>query len=335
MLKRIIVIICCVLPLTQCASIRQHEAQSWKSARSEWNNEGAGKQGVSDAALREGQVGAKAPASSTPVAGAAQAPAPSQAAQEPVPMPAAPGVVRDTNELFYGLISEAMWNELFPNRLGRGTSAGRSDFYSFDAFKAATKHFPRFLTEGDEEIRRRELAAFLAHLAQETGGFRYLEQLTILRSYSVANKEYPPVEGRDYHGRGPIQLSYNYNYGQFSKAYFGDKNVLLKNPELLVTDSVVSFGSAIWFWMTMQPPKPACHDVMVGSWQPVDIDVEAKRYPGFGLTLNIINASQCGKESEHANRRYDIYEKMCKYFDATKGDYCDCEKQLPYGKKLR
>ncbi len=222
---------------------------------------------------------------------------------------------------------------MFPNRLGRGTNADKSDFYSFAAFKEATKHFPRFLNEGNEATRRRELAAFLAHLTQETGGFRYLEQITITRSYSVANKEYPPVAGKDYHGRGPIQLSYNYNYGQFSKAYFGDKNVLLRNPELLVTDSVISFGSAIWFWMTMQPPKPACHDVMVGNWAPQGMELSyANRQPGFGLTLNIINASQCGKESEHADKRYGIYDRMCKYFGTTKGKHSDCIDQLPYGK---
>jgi predicted chitinase len=232
-----------------------------------------------------------------------------------------------------GMISADMWDELFPNRLGRKAGSDRSDFYSFAAFVEAAKRFPRFLHEGGEVQRRRELAAFLAHLAQETGGFRYLEQLTVTRSYSVANKEYSPVDGKEYYGRGPIQLSYNYNYGQFSDAYFGDKNVLLNNPELLATDSVVSFGSAIWFWMTGQPPKPSCHDVMVGSWTPGDMDVDANRQPGFGLTLNIINASQCGKESEHAQKRYDLYYKYCSYFGTTKGDNCECANQLPYGKK--
>jgi hypothetical protein len=265
-----------------------------------------------------------------------KAPTPVQPAQPAASLPSS-GATKPAPQyskaLFAGMISEEMWEELFPNRLGRGTNAGKSDFYSFAAFKEAAKHFPRFLNEGDEATRRRELAAFLAHLTQETGGFRYLEQITVTRSYSVANREYSPVAGKEYHGRGPMQLSYNYNYGQFSKAYFGDKNVLLRNPELLVTDSVVSFGSAIWFWMTMQPPKPACHDVMVGSWEPTGYDAGSNRKPGFGLTLNIINASQCGKESEHADKRYGIYDRMCKYFGTTKGKNSDCIDQLPYGKK--
>jgi hypothetical protein len=319
--------------LTQCAAFRQSELQSWKKSKESWNSSYSGqvRQDESGAPLREGRqpappakkpAGQKQPQKNKSKKEATTATAQQQPPQ-PQPSEALPG----------GIISEEMWDELFPNRLGRQAGSNRSDFYSFGAFMEACKHFPRFLHEGDEAQRRRELAAFLAHLAQETGGFRYLEQITVTRSYSVANKDYPPVDGKEYHGRGPMQLSYNYNYGQFSNAYFGDKNVLLNNPELLVTDSVVSFGSAIWFWMTGQPPKPSCHDVMTGGWEPGDMDVEANRLPGFGLTLNIINASQCGKESEHAQKRYDLYDKYCKYFGTTKGDSCECTKQVPYGKK--
>jgi len=309
-----------VLLLSQCASLRQSELQSWDAAKREWQD-GGKEQGASASPVRKEQR-ARAANSKKPAA----APPSKPAGKEMVTVP------RYSKELFLGLISEAMWEELFPNRLGRGAHASKQDFYSFEAFKAATKHFPRFLREGNEDTRRRELAAFLAHLSQETGGLRYVEQITVTRSYSVANRDYPPVEGKDYYGRGPLQLSYNYNYGQFSKAYFGDKNVLLNNPELLATNGEVSFGSAIWFWMTAQPPKPSCHDVMVGSWKPTNVDDYANRKPGFGLTLNIINASQCGKESEHAARRYDIYDRMCKFFGTTKGKNCDCIDQLPYGK---
>jgi hypothetical protein len=233
------------------------------------------------------------------------------------------------------LITDAMWSELFPLPLaGREAAGGRNSFYSYAAFVQAASHFPEFLQEGSDDIRRRELAAFLTHIAVETGGLRYLEQLHTAHSYAVNNYEYPPVEGKNYHGRGPLQLSYNYNYGQFSLAYFGDKNVLLASPELLTADSVISFASAIWFWMTMQPPKPSCHNVMAGKWTPVELDVEANRLPGFGLTLNIINASQCGKEMASAKRRYETYERYCMYLGTTKGSSCDCSTQEPYGKVM-
>ncbi|GHU93564.1 hypothetical protein FACS1894156_0560 [Bacteroidia bacterium] len=240
-----------------------------------------------------------------------------------------------------GILTAQMWDELFPNRYGvalKGKNSveevGANDFFSFAAFVEACRHFPAFLNEGDETTQRRELAAFLAHIAQETGHLRFVEQLTVKRSYSVSNNDYPPVEGKDYHGRGPIQLSYNYNYGQFSAAYFDDKNVMLNHPELLSQDSVVSFGSAIWFWMTPQPPKPACHNVITGTWTPSEMDIDYNRLPGFGLTLNIINATQCGSEApDLVQNRYDAYEKFCYYLGVDKGENCSCAEQIPYGKK--
>lgn len=36
-----------------------------------------------------------------------------------------------------------------------------------------------------------------------------------------------------YFGRGAKQLSYNYNYGPFSEAMYGDVRVLLDKPELV------------------------------------------------------------------------------------------------------
>jgi hypothetical protein len=50
---------------------------------------------------------------------------------------------------------------------------------------------------------------------------------------------------------------------------------LLNHPELVSTDSTVTFMTALWFWMTAQAPKPSCH--------------EAIRSSGFGMTINVIN----------------------------------------------
>ncbi|MEO0065771.1 MAG: hypothetical protein RI983_1097 [Bacteroidota bacterium] len=48
--------------------------------------------------------------------------------------------------------------------------------------------------------------------------------------------DFTPVQGKSSHGRGPIQLSWNYNYGMFSKQVLGNKDSLLNKPELLVLD---------------------------------------------------------------------------------------------------
>ena len=67
---------------------------------------------------------------------------------------------------------------------------------------------------------------------------------------------YPCSPGQQYFGRGAKQLSWNYNYGAFSTAMFGDPSILLKNPDL-VADTWLNFASAFWFLVTPQPPKPS------------------------------------------------------------------------------
>ena len=70
-------------------------------------------------------------------------------------------------------LNQTEWNELFPHRYGIGLKDSinnNPDFYSFKIFVIAAKLFPAFLSEGDGNTQKRELAAFLANLAQETSG---------------------------------------------------------------------------------------------------------------------------------------------------------------------
>ncbi|XZF15118.1 chitinase [Chitinophagaceae bacterium MMS25-I14] len=252
-------------------------------------------------------------------------------------------------------LDEQKWNELFPNRFGVSSykapdipKAEGKDFYSFKALLIAAARFPLFLNEGDAATQKRELAAFLANIAQETSGgwseapggyFKwglcYKEEINPDHNLyaDTSRHNWPPVPGKSYQGRGPKQLSWNYNYGQFSEAYFGNKDTLLRHPELLATDPVVSFASAIWFWMTPQSPKPSCHDVMTGKWQPTPRDTAAGRYPGFGVTVNIINGGiECGrkKTAEKTSYRYRYYQYFCRYFGVTPGPNADCNDQKPF-----
>lgn len=245
------------------------------------------------------------------------------------------------------------WNELFPNRLGYGksnnTQKKRIDFYSFKAFSAAAHHFPNFLS-GDETTQKRELAAFLANIAQETSGgwkdaeggyfkwglyFVEEQQSDPLNLYvDSTKKNYPAVIGKSYFGRGPKQLSWNYNYGQFSEAWFGSKDSLLAHPELLAEDAVLSFASALWFWMTPQFPKPSCHDIMVGNWKPTENDLFKGRLPGFGATVNVINGGvECGHgvDLEKTSYRYAYYRYFCNYLQVTPGENIQCTSQKPFG----
>lgn len=254
-------------------------------------------------------------------------------------------------------ISAAQWNELFPNRYGVSTykdpnrkAVPKQDFYSYDAFCEAARHFPAFLNEGDETARKRELCAFLANAAQETSGgwdeapggyfkwgLYFKEEQTHANGNNLytdtSKKNWLPVAGKSYHGRGPKQLSWNYNYGQFSEAFLGYKDSLLRHPELLATDPVISWASAVWFWMTPQPPKPSCHDVITGKWVPTFRDSSAGRFPGFGTTVNIINGGvECGKANpaDKTTKRYEYYRYFCNYFKIDPGVNIDCNTQKAF-----
>lgn len=249
-------------------------------------------------------------------------------------------------------LNASKWNELFPNRFGQNAKNRKKnslDFYSFIAFKKAAAAFPGFIT-GEPLIQKRELAAFLANIAQETSGgwaeapggyfkwglyFVDEKQESVINSYADFNKpNFPPVAGKTYFGRGPKQLSWNYNYGQFSETWFGSKDTLLQHPEWLSTDPVLSFASAIWFWMTPQFPKPSCHDIMTGNWKPTDNDLQKGRVPGFGATVNVINGGvECGTGTDLAktSHRYQYYQYFCNYFHVTPGDNINCSNQKPFG----
>ena len=259
---------------------------------------------------------------------------------------------QSTNLIRY--LNASKWNELFPNRNGRklkSVSRTNPDFYSFDAFVTASKLFPQFLSEGDATVQKRELAAFLANIAQETSGgwadapggyfkwgLYFLEEQTeggIANNYAdTSKKNYLPVPGKAYFGRGPKQLSWNYNYGQFSEAWFGSKDTLLQHPELLSQDPVLSFASALWFWMTPQHPKPSCHDIMTGKWKPTEMYMQSNRVPGFGATVNVINGGvECGRgiDDQKTTYRYQYYEYFCRYFKVSPGENIACTNQKPFG----
>ena len=250
------------------------------------------------------------------------------------------------------LLTKEKWNELFPNRYGHGNRSLKTsvaDFYSYNSFVAAAKYFPAFLS-GDAITGKRELAAFLANIAQETSGgwaeapggyFKWglyfvkeMEDSTKNMYADFTKKNYPPVVGKNYMGRGPKQLSWNYNYGQFSEAWFGTKDSLLMHPEWLEQDPILSFASAIWFWMTPQFPKPSCHDIMDGNWKPNENDLQKGRVPGFGATVNVINGGvECGSgtELEKTAYRYKYYQFFCNYFQVSPGENISCSNQKPFG----
>ncbi|WP_259067461.1 chitinase [Mucilaginibacter sp. X4EP1] len=195
--------------------------------------------------------------------------------------------------------------------------------------------YGNFCSEKDLQTNKKELAAFFANIAHETrhgedgkynDGLMFIHENNTSLPYIAPNDVYPAVTGKKYYGRGPMQLSYNGNYGYASDCIFGNKAVLLNNPGLVETDPVVAFKTAIYFWMTPQTHKPSAHDVMIGKWVPNTTDKAAGRTPGFGMTINIINGQvECGKgENMYSmNNRIAFYQYFLKKL-GTSDPNCAC-----------
>ena len=206
-----------------------------------------------------------------------------------------------------------------------------------------TINYAGFCAEKDAATNKRELAAFFAHIAHETrhgqnglynDGLMLIHENNITLPYIAENDEYPPVKGQKYYGRGPMQISYNGNYGYASDCIFGDHKILLNNPTLVETDPVVAFKTAIYFWMTPQTHKPSAHDVMIGKWQPQSDDLAKGRKPGFGMTINIVNGEvECnhGENMYNMNDRIGFYQYFLRKLGV--GDtncVCSCGSMQPY-----
>ncbi|KAK0582269.1 hypothetical protein LWI29_023616 [Acer saccharum] len=237
------------------------------------------------------------------------------------------------------IIPRSQYDEMFKHR-NDCTSQG---FYSYDAFiSAAADSNPTFATTGDTDTRKREVAAFLAQTSHETTGgwatapdgpyawgYCFLQEQNPQSSYCDPNYPCP----QQYYGRGPIQLSWNYNYQKCGQAIGSD---LINNPDLLTTDAVISFKSAFWFWMTPQSPKPSCHDVITGIWQPSAADQSAGRVPGYGVITNIINGGlECGHgQDSRVEDRIGYYKRYCDILGVGYGNNLDCYGQTPFGNGL-
>ncbi|MBC7401105.1 MAG: hypothetical protein H7289_14290 [Mucilaginibacter sp.] len=205
-----------------------------------------------------------------------------------------------------------------------------------------TIDYGAFCTESDLLTNKKELAAFFANVAHETrhgmngsytDGLMLRHEDNTSLDYFGDSDEYPPVKGKKYYGRGPMQLSYNGNYGYASDCIFGDHKILLNNPDLLTTNPVVAFKAAIYFWMTPQTHKPSAHDVMIGKWKLNTADKAAGRVNGFGMVTDIINgAVECGQgENPNMLDRVGFYQHFLKQLGASDPNcVCSCGKMKAF-----
>ncbi|MFD8889815.1 glycoside hydrolase family 19 protein [Streptomyces sp. NPDC059566] len=203
------------------------------------------------------------------------------------------------------VVSEAQFNQMFPDR---------NPFYTYNGLVAALSAYPGFANTGDDTVKRREAAAFLANVSHETGGLVHIvEQNTAnYPHYCDATQPYGcPAGQAAYYGRGPIQLSWNFNYKAAGDALGIN---LLANPYLVEQDPAVAMKTALWYWNTQNGPGTmTAHAAMVNG-------------AGFGETIRSINgALECnGGNPAQVQSRISKYQSFTQLLGVSPGNNLGC-----------
>ncbi len=203
------------------------------------------------------------------------------------------------------VVSEAQFNQMFPSR---------NQFYTYAGLTAALSAYTGFAKTGNDTVKKQEAAAFLANVNHETGGLVHIvEQNTAnYPHYCDASQPYGcPAGQAAYYGRGPIQLSWNFNYMAAGDALGIN---LLNNPNLVQTDPAVAWKTGLWYWNTQSGPGTMTpHNAMVNG-------------AGFGETIRSINGSlECnGRNPAQVQSRVDSYQRFVQILGTTPGGNLSC-----------
>ncbi|MFJ8949507.1 chitinase [Streptomyces sp. NPDC102381] len=203
------------------------------------------------------------------------------------------------------VVSQGQFDQMFP---------GRNSFYTYEGLTAALSAYPGFTGTGSDTVRKQEAAAFLANVSHETGGLVYVvEQNTAnYPHYCDSSQSYGCPAGTDkYYGRGPIQLSWNFNYKAAGDALGID---LLHNPDLVQNDAAVAWKTGLWYWNTQSGPGTMTpHNAMVNG-------------SGFGETIRSINGTlECnGANPGQVQSRVDNYKKFSQILGVDPGANLSC-----------
>jgi predicted chitinase/chitodextrinase len=202
------------------------------------------------------------------------------------------------------VVNEAQFNQMFPSR---------NSFYTYAGLVDAMKKYPAFATTGSDTVKRQEAAAFLANVNHETGGLVYIDEINTANwpHYCDPGQPYGCPAGQSaYHGRGPIQLSWNFNYKAAGDAIGVD---LLHQPDLVATNPSISWQTGLWYWMTgTGNAGTTSHNAMVNG-------------QGFGTTIRAINSIECnGGNPAQVQSRIDAYNRFTGILGVSAGGNLSC-----------
>lgn len=203
------------------------------------------------------------------------------------------------------VVTESQFNQMFPSR---------NPFYTYSGLLTAMNSFTAFAKTGTDTIRRQEAAAFLANVSHETGGLVHIVEQNQANypHYCDWSQSYGcPAGQAAYYGRGPIQLSWNFNYKAAGDAL---GLPLLTNPWLVQNDASVAWRTGLWYWMTQNGPGTMTpHNAMVNS-------------RGFGETIRSINGSiECnGGNPAQVQSRVTKYQQFTQILGTSAGGNLYC-----------
>ncbi|MGX2997190.1 chitinase [Streptomyces sp. JNUCC 64] len=189
------------------------------------------------------------------------------------------------------VVSEAQFAQLFPDR---------NAFYTYQGLTESLDAYPQFAASGSDAVRKREAAAFLANVSHETGGLRYVVEQNTANYPHYCDQSQPygcPAGQAAYYGRGPIQLSWNFNYKAAGDALGVD---LLNDPWQVERNPATAWKTGLWFWNTQTGAgRMTGHDAIVND-------------QGFGETIRSINgALECdGKNPAQRDARIELYQRF-------------------------
>jgi chitinase len=180
-----------------------------------------------------------------------------------------------------------------------GWFQGRNNVYTYVGLCTALAKplYSKFASSGDVTADKREVAAFFAHVAWETGNLVFTDQ-----------QQKDPATGM-YWGRGPLQLTWDYNYKACGSAI---GQPLLAQPDLVSRDSVVTWETALWFWLYDDSGKGFTSHTAIGRGS-------------FGDTLRVINSIECVAGNNAQQGRINNYTSFSSRLMVDPGTQLTCQ----------
>ncbi len=144
---------------------------------------------------------------------------------------------------------------------------------------------------------RQELAMFFAQIMHQSSGLVFKKETNPKLGTNGVG-----APGKEYYGRGYIQLAWPDNYKKASEALFGPGNTsLYDDPDQVATNEDLAWGVSFFYWKSMvKPNMTATPDA-------------------FGLSTRAINGpNECdGKNTPIAQKRYNIYTAVLKAWEPS------------------